>query len=116
MSKADRLVAPRGRQRGRRTAITIAISAVGFASLWAGPLSAQSDSVAQEGTLLVQTRCVICHSEDLVTQQRLSRAHWHATVTKMMHWGAPLSASEQKVLVEYLSSRYPPDASKEKNE
>lgn len=109
--------------------IAIAISAVGFASLWAGPpgggstarvladpLPAQSDSVAQEGALLAQTRCVICHSEDLVTQQRLSRAQWHATVTKMVHWGAPLSASEQKVLVEYLSSRYPPDASEEKSE
>jgi hypothetical protein len=93
--------------------IAIAISAVGFASLWAGPLPAQSDSVAQEGTLLVQTRCVICHSEDLVTQQRLTRAHWDATVTKMVHWGAPLSASEQKVLVEYLSSRYHPDAPEE---
>jgi mono/diheme cytochrome c family protein len=96
--------------------IAIAISAVGFASLWAGPLPAQSDSVAQEGAMLAQTRCVICHSADLVTQQRLSRAQWNATVTKMVHWGAPLSASEQKVLVEYLSSRYPPDASEEKSE
>lgn len=93
-----------------------AISAVGFASLWAGPLPAQSDSVAQEGALLVQTRCVICHSEDLVAQQRLSRAQWQATVTKMVHWGAPLSASEQKVLVEYLSSRYSPDTPEEKSE
>ena len=97
-------------------AVVIAISAIGFASLWAGPLPAQPDSVAQEGALLVQTRCVICHSEDLVTQQRLSRAQWHATVTKMVHWGAPLSASEQKVLVEYLATRYHPDAPEEKNE
>ncbi len=109
--------------------IAIAISAVGFASLWAGlpgegstlrvltdPLPAQSDSVAQEGAMLAQTRCVICHSADLVTQQRLSRAQWNATVSKMVHWGAPLSASEQKVLVEYLVSRYHPDASEEKSE
>ena len=96
--------------------IAIAIGAAGFASLWAGPLPAQSDSVAQEGALLVQTRCVICHSEDLVTQQRLSRAQWQATVAKMAHWGAPLSASEQRALVQYLASRYPPDAPQEKNE
>ena len=93
--------------------IAIAIGAVGFASLWAGPVPAQSDSVAQEGALLAQTRCVICHSEDLVAQQRLSRAQWNATVSKMVRWGAPLSASEQKVLVEYLATRYHPDASEE---
>ena len=98
--------------------IAIVISVAGLVSLrvFAGPLPAQSDSVAQEGTLLVQTRCVICHSEDLVTQQRLSRARWNTTVSKMVQWGAPLSASEQKVLVEYLVSRYHPDASEGKTE
>lgn len=105
-----------GRQRGRRVVIAIAIGAVGFASLWTGPLPAQSDSVAQEGALLAQTRCVICHSEDLVAQQRLSRAQWDAAVSKMVRWGAPLSASEQKVLVEYLAARYPADAPQEKKE
>jgi mono/diheme cytochrome c family protein len=107
--------------------IAIAISIVGFSSPWAGPpdggsaarvLSesspSQSDAVPREGALLVQTRCVICHSEDLVAQQRLSRAQWDATVSKMVRWGAPLSASEQRVLAEYLASRYPPDASEGK--
>lgn len=103
-----------GRQRGRRIAIAVAIGMAGLVLLWAGHLPAQSDSVAQEGALLAQTRCVICHSEDLVAQQRLSRAQWNATVSKMVRWGAPLSASEQKALVEYLSTRYHPDAPEEK--
>src|SRR5512132_1192929 len=121
------MMATRGRQRGKSMVIAIAISIVGFASPWVGPpdggLTArvlaesspsQSDAVSREGALLVQTRCVICHSEDLVAQQRLSRAQWDATVSKMVRWGAPLSASEQRVLAEYLASRYPPDASEEK--
>lgn len=97
-------------------AIAVAIGAIGFAALGAEPLPAQSDSVAQEGALLAQTRCVICHSEDLVAQQRLSRAQWNTTVSKMVRWGAPLSVSEQKVLVEYLAARHHPDAPEGKNE
>ena len=109
--------------------LAIAISAGGLALMLAEPRGGgvttrvladlspvQSDSAVQEGALFVQARCVICHSVDLVTQQRLNRAQWNATVSKMVHWGAPLTASEQKVLVGYLALRYHPDASEVKTE
>ena len=61
-----------------------------------------------EGARLLQGRCAVCHSLDLITQQRLDRSRWEATVTKMAHWGAQLSAGEQAVLVDYLATQYHP--------
>ena len=63
-----------------------------------------------EGARLLQGRCAVCHSLDLITQQRLSRSRWDATVNKMSHWGAQLSEEEQQVLTDYLASRFHPDA------
>lgn len=59
---------------------------------------------------LLHARCAVCHSTDLVIQQRLAREQWTAIVNKMAHWGAQVSASEQQVLVDYLATRYHPDA------
>jgi cytochrome c oxidase cbb3-type subunit 3 len=57
-----------------------------------------------EGLLLA--RCAVCHSTDLISQQRLDRTHWEATIQKMMHWGADVSQEEAAFLVSYLSGRY----------
>jgi mono/diheme cytochrome c family protein len=64
----------------------------------------------QAAAQLVAERCGICHSTDLVTQQRLDGAHWAATVDKMIHWGAPLSPEERNALVSYLAAQYSPEA------
>lgn len=61
-----------------------------------------------EGLLL--SRCTVCHSTDLVTQQRLDRGRWEATIDKMIHWGADVSKDEAAMLASYLSARYHPDA------
>lgn len=61
-----------------------------------------------EGLLL--SRCAVCHSTDLISQQRLDRGRWEATVQKMIHWGADVSPEEAALLVNYLSARYHPDA------
>jgi cytochrome c oxidase cbb3-type subunit 3 len=60
-----------------------------------------------EGLLL--TRCAVCHSTDLIAQQRLDRARWVATIDKMAHWGADVSKEEAVMLADYLSARYHPD-------
>jgi cytochrome c oxidase cbb3-type subunit 3 len=57
---------------------------------------------------LLAARCAVCHSTDLIVQQRLDREHWVATVNKMVHWGAQLSAVEQVLLVDYLATQYHP--------
>ena len=59
---------------------------------------------------LIMARCSVCHSADLITQQRLPADRWEATVVKMKHWGAEISQDEQTLLVRYLSARYHPGA------
>jgi hypothetical protein len=72
-------------------------------------LKGESDSVQQhpdvQAKQLLATRCAVCHSTDLITQQRLTRTQWDATVKKMVQWGAQLSDAEQDVLVTYLAAR-----------
>jgi len=59
-----------------------------------------------EAIRLLQARCAVCHSTDLISQQRLNRDRWTATLHKMITWGAILSDSEQGVLLEYLETRF----------
>lgn len=59
---------------------------------------------------LIMARCSVCHSADLITQQRLPRARWEAIVEKMMKWGAELSHDEAQLLLQYLTARYHPGA------
>ena len=59
---------------------------------------------------LIIARCSVCHSADLITQQRLPGARWETTIEKMKHWGAEISGQEADLLLRYLSARYHPDA------
>lgn len=70
--------------------------------------SATAVNARAEGLLLA--RCAVCHSTDLISQQRLDRPRWEATIQKMMHWGADVSKEEAVLLTDYLSARYHPDA------
>ncbi|MDP2341989.1 MAG: hypothetical protein Q8O67_13610 [Deltaproteobacteria bacterium] len=54
-------------------------------------------------------RCSICHSEQYLTQQRLTPAQWQKTVDKMRKWGAPLSDDEGARLALWLGRHYPVD-------
>ena len=65
-------------------------------------------NMVQRAEALIRTRCSLCHTTDLIYQQRLSEERWKATVDKMMRWGADLSAEEAAALIEYLSLLYPP--------
>jgi cytochrome c oxidase cbb3-type subunit III len=69
-----------------------------------------SAALAQRAEGLILARCSVCHSADLIAQQRLPRARWEATVEKMEHWGAEISKDETNLLVRYLSARYHPSA------
>lgn len=59
---------------------------------------------------LVLARCSVCHSVDLIIQQRLDRSRWEATVSKMVQWGADLSEEETGLLLEFLTARFHPNA------
>jgi hypothetical protein len=63
---------------------------------------------APETALLA--RCMICHGNDYVLQQRLTKPQWEKTLLKMQKWGAPLNAAELESLVGFLSARFTPEA------
>jgi cytochrome c oxidase cbb3-type subunit III len=73
-------------------------------------LAMVSAALAPRAEGLIIARCSVCHSPDLIAQQRLPRGRWEATVEKMKHWGAEISNDEVDLLVRYLSARYHPGA------
>jgi mono/diheme cytochrome c family protein len=70
-------------------------------------VSAELDARAE---VLIIARCSVCHSPELLSQQRLSRERWESTVEKMKRWGAEISNDEADLLVRYLSALYHPGA------
>lgn len=65
----------------------------------------------EQAIQLLNSRCVMCHSTDLITQQRLDDSKWRAEIEKMIGWGAYLSLPEQDILVSYLASHFHPGLS-----
>jgi cytochrome c5 len=59
---------------------------------------------------IVENGCLSCHQEDMLQQQRLTKAQWEKTVTKMAGWGANIEEAEKPAVVAYLAERYGPDA------
>ena len=52
---------------------------------------------------LVQGKCMLCHSAEYVTQQRLTETQWQKTVDKMRKFGTPASDEEAKLMAAYLA-------------
>ena len=77
----------------------------------AGKESLPSPSDEQDSKRLLMARCAVCHSTDLIVQQRLTREQWTATLNKMEHWGAQVSSAEKAQLLDYLAAHYHPGAS-----
>lgn len=73
-------------------------------------LASTSAALAPRAEGLILARCAVCHSEDLIVQQRLPKNRWEATVEKMKHWGAEILPEEAELLIRYLSARYHPGA------
>jgi sulfite oxidase len=53
-------------------------------------------------------KCLACHDEKPIAQQRLTRAQWDREVTKMTNWGANVKANERDELIDYLTRRFGP--------
>lgn len=75
-----------------------------------GAVASISTAVSPRAERLIIARCVVCHSQDLIIQQRLPKDRWEATVEKMKHWGADIAPEEADLLIRYLSARYHPGA------
>jgi len=58
---------------------------------------------------VLQAKCLICHTGEYVTLQRLTPAQWQKTVEKMRKFGAPLTDEEVKSLSSYLGKYWTVD-------
>jgi len=77
-----------------------------------GP-SQEPSSLDRQALDLLRARCILCHSADLIAQQRLERGRWASVLNKMRSWGAQLSEPERDLLLDYLVARLNPDAKKD---
>jgi hypothetical protein len=47
---------------------------------------------------------VVCHNDDVIRQQRLTRAQWTAEINKMTGWGARIDDAGRNALLDYLDT------------
>lgn len=52
--------------------------------------------------------CLACHDEDVVQQQRLTRAQWESELNKMIGWGARVGEEDRQSVLDYLVRSYGP--------
>lgn len=82
--------------------VGITVGAISAASL-----QTPSQGVAEPPPAL-KSSCLACHGEDVIQQQRLTRAQWDAEINKMSGWGAKVSDQDRSLLLDYLAGRYGP--------
>jgi hypothetical protein len=82
--------------------------AIGLIAGWTGRYLAAQGSPLPAGkhVELVIGRCIICHSLEVVSQQRQDRAGWEAIVDRMMVYGAPIAPDEKDPILEYLVTHF----------
>jgi DMSO/TMAO reductase YedYZ molybdopterin-dependent catalytic subunit len=54
----------------------------------------------------LKTSCLSCHDADVIQQQRLTRAQWDAEINKMTGWGARVSDTDRRELLDYLANTF----------
>ncbi len=55
-----------------------------------------------------KSACMVCHEEDVIRQQRLTRAQWGRELDKMLSWGARLAPDQREGILDYLARNYGP--------
>jgi len=80
--------------------VGVVISACG------GSTGVNAKATALNGKVLLEERCTACHALDRIESASKSTAGWGMNVREMVGKGAELNASEQEVLIEYLSITY----------
>ena len=71
-------------------------------------VSAQSQSGMPEGNgkAVVEAKCQSCHDLNRISNTRMSREEWLATVSRMVDFGAILTADERTVVGDYLAANF----------
>lgn len=52
--------------------------------------------------------CLVCHEEDVIRQQHLTRAQWDREITKMTNWGSPVKPENRDLILNYLVQQFGP--------
>lgn len=52
---------------------------------------------------MVTGRCIICHSLEMIAQQRQTRAEWAVIVDRMITYGMPVAPGERERILVYLA-------------
>jgi hypothetical protein len=50
---------------------------------------------------------LVCHNDDVIRQQRLTRAQWNAEINKMAGWGARVDDAGRNALLDYFDRLRP---------
>ena len=51
---------------------------------------------------MVTGRCIICHSLEMIAQQRQSREEWTVIVDRMITYGMPMEPGDRERMLTYL--------------
>ena len=70
----------------------------------AAPTSAEPEGAAP---VALKQNCLVCHEEDVMKQQRLTKTQWDREIDKMVRWGAKVKPTDRESILNYLSGRYP---------
>jgi len=55
-----------------------------------------------------RSSCLVCHDEDMIRQERLTRAQWDRELNKMTGFGAQIKPDDRESLLNYLLTNYGP--------
>jgi hypothetical protein len=68
-------------------------------------LSAQADNPLprDRDRQMVTGRCIICHSLEMIAQQRQTRAEWAVIVDRMISYGMPVQPGDRERILTYLA-------------
>jgi hypothetical protein len=69
---------------------------------------AQSSAVNVARPVAFKNACGACHDDDVIQQQRLTRAQWDLEINKMTGWGARIRDEDRNGLLDYLASNFGP--------
>ncbi len=59
-----------------------------------------------EALELIESKCLMCHSAMLITQQRKDSTGWEKTVRQMEQWGARIVPSDHDLVVAYFVKNF----------
>ena len=82
-----------------------AVLAFGLMSL--SPAFAQPDLLPEgPGKAELLSGCISCHGAEVMTTQKRSKTEWDEVMARMMGYGAPSTAEQQKLISDYLLKHY----------